>query len=165
MELKESDFIESAKNKVAQLKIELKKWELYLDAALKVGHNPEKSNQLSFLPDPPVRKDKKTSPSGKMTVKQKVTEILKEADMLLTSRELMEAVNQKYQDKQYKDMSSWSGAFASMYLKPDSGINKYELKKQTLELKALYGLAGFFVDGKEVKPDYKEKIIKRYEHL
>jgi hypothetical protein len=159
-ELNERQIREFAEQKVSGLRKELKKWELLLDAFNANGAKNDR--QLSILmPEAPIIKRREQA-SVKQTINKRVKSILTNIDVPITSREIMDAINTNYPEKQYT-LSSFSGAFSSMYRKPTSGIKQYNIKNATPEFKAIYGLIEWFEpESDKLKEEYKKKVIERY---
>lgn len=96
-----------------------------------------------------------------ITLREKVVQVLSESNCPLTSRDVMNSVNDKYKDKHYSQFSSWSGPFSHMYSKENSGIRKFELPEMPSNLSAFYCLSEWF-DESGLKEDYRHALSVRY---
>ena len=158
MEFKDSEIKEFAKSKVKELTKELEKWNKVLEA---FGENEKNNN----MPAKGTTHKVGLKVLGKvnvvkLTVKQMVLEVLNQVMTPLTSRDIMNLVNEKF-NKQYT-LDTFSGAFSVMYRREDSGISQYNLQNATVEVKAVYGLSRWFLDENTLKDEYKEKLKERY---
>ena len=102
--------------------------------------------------------DEKVSP--RLTLNQKVKEVLKLADAPLTSRDLMNEVNNQYPDKEY-EFPKWSGNFSTMYQKANSGIIKFEIDNMPVNLSAFYCLEEW-IESDSLKDEYFKKLKDFY---
>lgn len=151
MNLQEFQVREFAKNKVKELQKEIDKWNKVLDAFGDVRENNFINTKKRLV----IRKS-----SSKLTVNQMVKNVLNEAETPLTSRDIMNMLNNKY-NKDYT-LDNFSGAFSSMYRKPKSGILQYNLQNPTLEVKAVYGLDNWFLEENVLKEEYKKRLVEKY---
>lgn len=156
MNLQEFQIREFAKNKVKELQKEIDKWNKVLDAfGEQQETKPKEGNTFDSK-----KKLVVGGASPRLTINQMVKNVLNETETPLTSRDIMNMLNDKY-DKGYT-LDNFSGAFSSMYRKPKSGISQYNFQNPTLEVKAVYGLDNWFLEENVLKEEYKERLVEKY---
>lgn len=146
--------IEENKEKIKKLQQENAKWEKVLQAigVQKINLFTEKGHKEIAKP---IKRN------GKLTLSEKIVGILKDADIPLTTRDIMNEMNNRYPNGRHYDMAGFSGAFSPAYQKPDSGIEKYDVENPTFEVKALYFLK-IWMDNPWKFEEYKKKAKEKY---
>ena len=99
-----------------------------------------------------VNASEKNQPS--FTMKQKIHHVLKSANLPLTARQIMTAINVEYPERKYT-YESFSGNFSQTYRK--AGVKKYERPNAPIETRTVYGLKEWF-EGNDLKVEYLELI-------
>lgn len=89
------------------------------------------------------------------TMKQKIVQALKDADKPLTSREIMNSINNKYPDRIY-NFNTFSGNFSQNWKK--AGVKKYERPDKPIEFRVVYGLSNWFAGTNLLKQKYKDLL-------
>lgn len=89
------------------------------------------------------------------TMKQKIIQVLSDAGKPLTSREIMNSINNKFPDRIY-EFNAFSGNFSQTWQK--AGIKKYERPDEPIEFRVVYGLDDWFTDKGNLKPEYMELL-------
>ena len=153
----DQEIIQSLKDKIRQLHSEyLSKVRPYEKAIQALG---ERSDFHLFDRDQvqSVNINNLTSAvKSTVTMKQKIRAVLSDARKPLTSREIMDAINEKFPDNIYT-FSKFSGNFSQTY--PKAGIKRYIRPEEPIKKRVVYGLEEWF-DGDELRPNYKELLEK-----
>ena len=98
----------------------------------------------------------------KPTLEDRIKVVLKTINRPLTSRDLMETVNQKYPERPISSFKSFSAQLTPIHQKTDSGIKLYTIRSPDSKIKHFfYGLDEWF-DGEDLKLEYQIKITKNY---
>jgi len=109
--------------------------------------------------------DKKVSKTKDKTLRSKVIEIFKLYDTPLTSRDLMDLINNRYPAKQY-EFNQFSAQFSTLYRRANSKIKKYEVENAPPNKSAFYYLEEWEAQDikgiRKLQEDYIEKIYDRY---
>ncbi len=95
------------------------------------------------------------------TLRRKVIMTLKEINCPLTSRDIMDFINNKYPGKQYS-FEQFSSQFSVLYRRENSGINKIVFENQSPDKTTFYFLDAW-EENNFIKEEYFNKIIERYE--
>ena len=153
-----SSLVKEYQRKMEKLERELKeKVNKYRNAIEALKELPEYNGESSN-----IISDKGDRGNGaRLTLNQKVKNILTVRQCPQTSRDLMNAINETYSNKHYR-FNGWSSAFSQMYTRDNSGIQKYEISNSTPQLTAFYGLSDWFNSNKELKDKYKDNLERRY---
>jgi hypothetical protein len=141
----------SLKDKINQSYNEyVRKVERYVNALKALGENVSIGSPL-------------TTPTGTVkgglsvgfTMKQKIIQVLKDAGKPLTSREIMDSINNKFPDRTY-DFNAFSGNFSQTWRK--AGLQKYERPDKPIEFRVVYGLSNWFAGTNLLKQKYKDLL-------
>lgn len=128
------------------------KVERYVNALKALGEEVPINSPFS-KPVKIVRTIKFGSPST--TMKQKIIRVLQEAGKPLTSRQIMDAINEKFPSRIY-DFDSFSGNFSQTWAK--AGLKKLVRPDQPIESRVHYGLSNWFAGTNLLKQEYKDLI-------
>lgn len=144
------------KKKIKELQEQIEKCKIALRA---FGEEPDKTNnQLNLMTEESTKKiNFKTV--GNKTLRARVESLFNEINRPMTSREIMDKINDLY-NKSY-NINGFSGNFSQMYRKKTSHIKKYEFDDAPIEIKTVYGLKKWF-NGEELKDEYKQRFYEAH---
>lgn len=148
----QQDVRHTIRQKIEELKEQIRNYETTLETLDEI-YGEEQEQIFELTPE-----DK---PKRKLTLKMKTEAVLKETQEPLTSRQLMNVINQRYPEKKYK-FGQFSGQFSVIYRRKNSNIRNYEIPDAPPKFKVFYGLKSWF-SGNDLKQEYKDKITKRIE--
>lgn len=157
MEFSEEQIKKALRDKIKFHQIQIDKCKKALDA---FGESLEKQidNQPTIF-DEIKTQDRMIISKRTNTLRAKIENILVKKNTPMTSRELMEEINQLY-GKAY-DFNNFSGNFSQLYRKQNSNIKKYEIDNVPNEFKTVYGLKNWFT-GDELKLEYVNDFLNRH---
>ena len=146
---------EGLRERIKQLEEQIKACRIALKA---FGENNITERQIDFFEGAQVGSIA-TAKGDRKTVRARVEGILADLQIPLTSREIMDKLNDVY-DKKY-EFKNFSGNFSESYRKKGSRIKKYTIEEMPSELKTVYGLKSWF-NGDEMKSEYTQKYVDNH---
>ncbi len=129
----------------------LSKVERYANALRALGETVNIGSPLPAKLGKPMNTNKHN-----VTMKEKIISVLTTADKPLTSREIMEAINEAFIREEKYDFNSFSGNFSQTWKK--AGVKKYERPSAPIEFRVVYGLSDWFTASGDLKPHFKELL-------
>lgn len=157
MNLTEEQIKQGLRDKVKQLEAQIEACKIALRA---FGENNKSQEPNLFINESKTTVSGITPKRDRKTVRSRVEGLLADAQQPMTSREIMDNINQLY-TKNYT-FENFSGNFSQTYRKPGSKIQKYEIADVPIELKTVYGLKSWF-NGEDMKPDYLQRFLDNHQ--
>ena len=160
--LKEQDLRKFAEQKIHTLRNELRKWYAFVEA---LDSSSTKQADLFESVETQLKtkndKIKIRIKENPVTLRERCEKILFDADELMTSRELLNAVEKRF--KATYSFSGFSGSFSQAYRRKSSLIKRYDFQNPAIGLVAVYGLKTWFnLVTNEIEKEYLEKIYNKY---
>ncbi|MBL1123410.1 MAG: hypothetical protein D8M26_11005 [Ignavibacteriae bacterium] len=115
---------------------------------------------LSLFAENQISKPKLNVSIDTNTLRGQVESILDNAKIPMTSREIMENLNSRFNRKY--TLSKFSGNFSSMYRKKYSGIKKIEVVELPPEFRTIYILESWVNEDGKLKDSYLDKYYKAH---
>lgn len=133
--------------------------ELVKTALKAYGDDPKPKNlQINVFEGVGVQ-DNFTVRKDKTTVRARVEGLLADAQVPMTSKEIMLALNNVYM-KDYT-IENFSGNFSQTYRKPGSKIQQFTIPDLPVEYKYVYGLISW-ADGNDLKQEYLQRFLDKH---
>ena len=156
MSLTEEQIKQGLKDKIKQLETQIEACKIALRA---FGDNSTSVQEGLFTSEPKFPREVIVANKNRKTVRSRVEGLLADAQRPMTSREIMDSINQTY-NKKYT-FNNFSGNFSQTYRKAGSKIEKYEIADVPIELKTVYGLKSWF-EGEEMKREYVQRFMDNH---
>ena len=152
----DEQIINSLKEQIKQAHKEyIVKIERYVNALKALGEDVSIGSPLS-KPTLKINVSDSVVVSDKtFTMKQKIIQVLNDAVKPLTSREIMNSINNKFPDRIY-NFNTFSGNFSQTWKKV--GVKKYERPDEPIEFRVVYGLDKWFTHLGDLKQEYKDLL-------
>ena len=155
MNLTEEQIRQGLRNKIKDLERQI---ELCKTALRAFGEDIKpKSSQLAFDITTEYQSPK-PSPERK-TVLSRVEGLLKDSQIPMTSKEIMQSLNELYRTEY--TMDNFSGNFSQAYRKAGSNVKRFVFPDTSNEFKFAYGLKSW-AEGENLKEEYFQKYVEKH---